>query len=281
MVTLILIVLGVCMGSFVEATSWRLHEQAKGAKKRSKRAQRDLSIVQGRSMCASCKHTLAWYDLVPLVSWLSLRGKCRYCHARIGWHAPVLELAAAALFVLSYAYWPHVLTGAGAWAVFALWLLAVVPLLLLTVYDLRWMLLPNRVVYPLQVIALAYAVGQIAVLGLGAGAIVSLVLAVVVLAGLFWLLYAVSGGQWIGDGDVRLGVALGLLAMTPLKAGLVLFFASLLGSFVGVPFMLLSKQGRKARIPFGPFLIAATFIVVLFGATMIEWYKQKILFITP
>lgn len=276
MIIFVLIILGVCMGSFVEATVWRLHEQAKTTK-RSKQANRDLSIVQGRSMCARCRHTLAWYDLVPLVSWLSLRGKCRYCRARIGWQAPALEVATAALFVLSYLYWPTGLAGVGDWLVFAVWLVAVVPLVLLALYDLRWMLLPSRVVYPLQVIALVYAVTSVVVLQLGVGALASLLLAVVVLAGFFWLLYTVSNGQWIGDGDVRLGVALGLLAMTPLKAGLVLFFASLLGSFVGVPFMLLSKQGRKARIPFGPFLIAGTIIVVLFGTALTDWYKRSLL----
>lgn len=274
MIVFILIVLGVCMGSFVEATSWRLHEQDKPGK-RSKQAKHELSIVHGRSMCASCRHTLAWYDLVPLVSWLSLRGKCRYCHARIGWHAPALEVTTAALFVLSYLYWPDPITGVGMWLVFAVWLLALVPLVLLAVYDARWMLLPNRVVYPLQAIALVFAVSSIVVLHLGDGAVVNLVQAVVGLAGFFWLLHTVSDGKWIGDGDVRLGFALGLLAMTPLKAALVLFFASLLGSVVGLPFMILSKQGRKAKIPFGPFLIAGTIIVVLFGTTLITWYKQK------
>ncbi len=99
---------------------------------------------------------------------------------------------------------------------------------------------------------------------------------VVTFAGLFWFLYTISRHQWIGGGDVKLAVALGLIVGGPVRAMLVIFVASLLGSLVGIPAMILSKQGRQARIPFGPFLIIATMLVFWFGTSMIEWYSKQI-----
>lgn len=276
MIIIFMLMLGLCFGSFVEATSWRLHEQDT-EKKRSKKQVRDLSIVHGRSMCASCKHQLAWYDLLPLVSWLSVGGKCRYCRKAIGWHAPALEIGTAALFAVSYLNWPYRLanTSVAGIALFGLWLALLVGFVLLAVYDLQWMLLPDRVVFPLQAVALVFAGLSVVATHVGLRGILDASLAVCVLAGLFWALYQLSDGAWIGGGDVKLGVVLGLVVGTPLKAGLVLFIASLLGSIVGIPAMVIGKQGRQTKLPFGPFLIIATVLVVLFGSVWIAWYKAR------
>src|SRR5690606_19684146 len=103
-----LVILGLCLGSFVNALVFRLHMQMKASEKhRGKKVQKaKLSIVSGRSMCVHCHHELAWYDLIPVLSWLTLGGKCRYCHKPIAWQYPLVELATAALFALSYVYWP-------------------------------------------------------------------------------------------------------------------------------------------------------------------------------
>ncbi|MEO8863067.1 MAG: prepilin peptidase, partial [Candidatus Saccharimonadales bacterium] len=118
MIYIVLVVLGLCLGSFVNALVWRLHEQdllaskAKAVKKQSKGkntqlTSQDLSIVKGRSICTHCYHKLAWYDLLPVLSWASLKGKCRYCHKPIGWQYPLVELLTASVFVLSYVFWPN------------------------------------------------------------------------------------------------------------------------------------------------------------------------------
>lgn len=274
---LLLSLLGLCFGSFVEATSWRLHEQSIGNKRTVKQT-KDLSITTGRSMCSHCRHTLAWYDLLPLLSWLSLAGKCRYCQIPIGWHAPLLELAMAGLFVASYVWWPLTLGNSVlGWVLFAVWLVLLIGLLLLALYDLRWMLLPNRVVYPLQVVAVVFAGLSVRLDGTGFKGGVDTLLAVGVIAGLFWVLYQLSDGAWIGGGDARLGVILGLIVGSPLKAALVLFVASFAGSIVGVPTLIIGKQGRMTKLPFGPFLIMATYVVFLFGAGWISWYKTRFL----
>src|SRR5690606_26595988 len=100
------------------------------------------------------------------------------------------------------------------------------------------------------------------------------VMGVVFSAGLFYLLFRVSDGKWIGGGDVKLAVALGLLVGGPLNAVLMLFLASLFGSLVAIPLLMAGKAKRSTHLPFGPFLIIATYIVFLFGETLSHWYEK-------
>ncbi len=273
-----LIILGLALGSFVNALVWRLHEQEKPRKRRVA-SDSELSIVSGRSMCPRCQHTLAWYDLLPVISWLSLGGKCRYCHQPISWQYPLVELATAFLFVISYAFWPYSIHTPYSVVLFGLWLIFVTGFMALMVYDLRWMILPNRLVFPLQVLAVLYVAIQV-VFGLGGWQLAQgALLGVVCSAGLFYVLFQLSQGRWIGGGDVKLAVVLGLLLTGPLRALAMLFVASLLGSIVGIPLLLKGKAKRNTRLPFGPFLIVATIIVYLFGVGLIAWYKRQFLFI--
>src|SRR3954465_436221 len=105
MIIAVLVVLGLCLGSFVNALVWRLHEQEEGGSKKA--AAKKLSIIKGRSMCPHCKHALKPIDLIPVISWLSLRGKCRYCSKPISIQYPIVELSTALLFVVSYIWWPE------------------------------------------------------------------------------------------------------------------------------------------------------------------------------
>src|SRR5579871_5847178 len=116
MLIFILIVVGLAAGSFVNALVWRVHEQSK------KKKSAELSILKGRSMCPRCKHELAASDLIPVLSWLWLRGKCRYCQKPISPQYPVVELAVALVFVSSYFWWPGNLTDDGQKTLFTTWL---------------------------------------------------------------------------------------------------------------------------------------------------------------
>lgn len=275
MIILILVLAGLCLGSFSNALVWRLHEQQKGKKSAAER--RKLSIVSGHSMCTKCHHQLGLTDLIPVVSWLWLRGRCRYCHQPISWQYPAVELITAGLFVGSYVYWPHGWSAVGI-SQFVVWLGVLVLFMALTVYDLRWMLLPNRLVYPLTGLALA----EVLMLALWQGnvsIVVGALWGVLCLAGLFYALFTVSNGTWIGGGDVRLGVSLGLLVSGPVKALLVLLLASLIGTVFTLPLLLTGKKHLSQKVPFGPFLILATIIVYLFGASLITWYRQRFLLI--
>jgi prepilin signal peptidase PulO-like enzyme (type II secretory pathway) len=267
---------GLCLGSFVNALVWRLSQQLDSEgepKKLSKKTKADLSIAKGRSMCPNCKHTLAWYDLVPVFSWLSLGGKCRYCKKPISWQYPLVELLTSALFVISYVAWPLAFGEAWVTVCFITWLVSLVGLVALTVYDIRYMLLPNRIVYPLIYITAGSLVLQF-MLGRPIQDIWSILGAIAVAAGIFWVLYQVSGGTWIGGGDSKLGVLAGLLLASPIQAFLFLFVASLLGLLYTMPLLLTKRLTRASRVPFGPFLIAALIVVVLWGAKITTWYTN-------
>jgi prepilin signal peptidase PulO-like enzyme (type II secretory pathway) len=278
MITAILIVLGLCFGSFTNALVWRLHEQAtqKSKKKPNTKYLADLSISTGRSMCPDCKHELGALDLLPVISWVGLRGKCRYCHKPISAQYPLVELLTAALFVLSYACWPLTLHSSQD-IVFGLWLVCLVGFMALTIYDLRWMLLPNRLIFPLTGIAAVSAGISIGLSDQPLRALINTLVSVVVGSGLFYLIYQVSQGKWIGGGDVKLGWLFGLLVATPGRSFLVIFLAALLGSLASIPLLFTKRLKSSSQIPFGPFLIAGTVIVVLFGAHIIHWYTHTLL----
>lgn len=278
MIIVALGLLGLIFGSFVNAFVWRLHEQEELAGKSTKVAQKRrqaLSITKGRSMCPDCHHELAAKDLVPVLSWLWLRGKCRYCHKPISWQYPLVELLTAGLFVLSYVSWPLGLRGVGLFQ-FVVWLLFAVSFVALAVYDLRWFMLPDRVVLPLVVVA-AVEVVVVALWRHSLGALWQPIVAAAIIFGLFWGLFQVSKGAWIGGGDVKLALVLGLLAASPFRAFLVIFFASLLGTLVSIPLLAKGKEGLKVHVPFGPYLLGASFIVQLYGAHIVIWYQKLLL----
>lgn len=272
MIVFILIFLGLVFGSFVNAWVWRVHEQSRSKRKR---ADKRFSVAQGRSMCPHCQHELAAKDLVPVLSWLWLRGKCRYCGAKISVQYPMVELFAAVLFVLSYLVWPYELDvlgwfGLGLFGVFIIFALA------LTVYDLRWFLLPNRMVFPLIGVAIIYVVVQAAAQG-NASVLWASVFGGALIFGVFWALFQVSQGKWIGGGDVKIAIALGLFAGGGVEALLVIFFASLIGTIVSLPVLMTGKQGFGRQVPFGPYLLTATVFVVLFSERIMDWYQSILL----
>lgn len=251
----LLAILGLCLGSFVNAFVWRLKHGG--------------DWVKGRSECTHCHHVLAPLDLVPVFSWLWLGGKCRYCHKPIQ-DSPLTELALPALFLVSYFYWPAGFGGLGLFQ-FVMWLAILVALLILLVYDLRWYILPDKVVFALIGLAVVWVLGT-AVFTQSAYGLLGSLAGVVVISGFFYILYKISEGKWIGFGDVKLGIALGLLAGGALKACMVLFLASFIGVVVSLPLIFAGKASRKTQLPFGPLLITGLIIVQIFGADIINYY---------
>ncbi len=285
MTILILIVLGLCMGSFVDALTWRIRQQAVARKPKTKKSKaqktasnKELSILHGRSMCPNCKHQLSAADLIPVFSWLSLRGKCRYCKKPISWQIPLVEVLTSSLFVASYLWWPAVFDSAGK-ADFAVWLVMLTGFMALLVYDLRWLILPNRIVFPLIYVALAWLLINFAIFDGTLDYARDIVLSVIISSGIFYGLFTYSKGKWIGGGDVKLGILIGLLIADPWASFLVIFLASLIGTVVILPGLVSKKLTTATHIPFGPFLIIATIIVKLFGTTLIQWYKSRFLIV--
>lgn len=273
-------VLGLVLGSFVNALVWRLHEQQlleaedehKSPKKRHDVIDaKMLSIVHGRSMCPTCHHQLSAADLVPIVSWVFLRGRCRYCHAPISWQYPVVEGLTAVLFAVSFLRWPYPF---GFWGNvdFGLWLIFLACSMALVIFDLRWYLLPDRIVFPVIGLSVLHLVVRGTQMSEGWRWILHAAVAAVFLAGLFFILHTLSAGSWIGFGDVKLAIALGVFAGDVPHVILLLFCAALLGTIIAVPLLVRGKATAKTPLPFGPFLLVSSYIAVLFGTGIISWY---------
>ena len=255
-------ILGLCFGSFALATAWRIHKRK--------------NFVRDRSKCENCKHVLAPLDLIPVVSWLMLKGKCRYCKKPLSGMMPLAELFAGAVFAATFAYWPDGFHGPLNLLRFTVWCTALVLLLVLFFYDLQWLLLPNKLMYPLWAVAAADFVLRF-VQAPSWHTLTFGIMSVAVSAGVFYMFFVVSHEQWIGFGDVRLGLAIGLLLGHPLLAGLTLFFSSIVGVLAVIPSVIKHKTTLKSKIPYGPLLIFALIVVRLFGSRFIDWYTVHIL----
>lgn len=267
MVIAVLIIIGLCFGSFVNAMVWRMHEKQN---KRSKYKAKDLSIVTGRSMCVHCGHILDAKDLVPVLSWISLKGRCRYCHKPIP-DTPFSEIVTPLLFVLSYIVWPFGWQAGGV-ALFTLWLLIIVGFVALCVYDFRWQILPDRIVAAVGCLVSLHLVTEL-IVRWDVHRLIGALWGIIFGAGIFWLIFQLSDGRLIGGGDVKLGVVYGLLLGGPINSLLCIFLASLLGTLVALPSAVVGKTSRTTKIPFGPYLLAATITVYLFGSSIVSWYR--------
>lgn len=297
---------GLASGSFAGAQVWRLRakqlyedseylRQLQGVKRRTpsqaaeyselkaSRTERrvelgrlspllDETLSSDRSRCLSCQHRLAWYDLVPVASWLSTGGKCRYCGVPIGWFELLIELGLGGFFVLSFVLWPVPLDNTSAVVTFAVWLIASVPLAILFSYDAKWFLLPDLPMMVFIGVAGLFAGLNLLSAGFTVYNLLSLLGAIIAIGGLYWSLHAVSRGRWVGYGDVTLGVGLGLLLGDWQLAVLAVFLANAIGTILILPALILGKLERQSHIPFGPLLISGAVVSYFFGQKLIESY---------
>jgi prepilin signal peptidase PulO-like enzyme (type II secretory pathway) len=282
LISVSLAVLGLCLGSFAGATVWRLRarqlvqDKAEGETVDGEEYKKLLpltkaSLTEDRSRCLHCGHELAWYDLLPLISWVSTGGKCRYCHKKIGAFEPLIELGAAVFFVGSYLLWPSLHTSVEV-ILFILWLTSGVLLAMLFAYDLKWFLLPNRLIFPLIGVGAIVAGIRLVTTPDSMDAFINLGAAVVILSGLYFILWWVSKGRWIGFGDIKLGLGLALLLGDWQLAFLVLFLANFIGCVIVLPGLLSGRMTRTTHVPFGPLLIIGFVASVLFGHFILQWY---------
>lgn len=260
LIILALFVFGAIFGSFGGAMVWRL--------KTGRR------VANDRSECEHCHHKLSVLDLIPVLSWLTLRGKCRYCRKPIGWTPLLLEIGLGLVFVSSYVLWPWQLTTPLELSFFVAWLVACVMLAILFVYDLKWYLLPDRVIWPLAGVGVVLFICRALLNKWGLDqSFLELGLALVPVTGVYYVLHKVSQGRWVGFGDVKLGIFIGL-ALGWQGALLALVLSNFIGLVIILPGLLSGKFSRTSEIPFGPFLIVATIIAMLSGEHIIRWYLQ-------
>lgn len=279
-----LAIFGLIFGSFAGAQVWRLRarrlERAKATggeydKKEYKRLAPLLhrGVRDDHSRCLSCGHELMAGDLIPLVSWLSTRGRCRYCHVSIGAFEPLMELGMAAAMVLVYVLWPYSLATPAGITQLVLWLIALIPLGILFAYDLKWFQLPESLTLPVIIIGAGVAALHITLAVHHGAAFLSMLGGVAILSGVYFVLWLASRGRWIGDGDIVLGLGLALLLSDWELSFIALFAANFLGCLIVLPGLTRRKISRTTEVQFGPLLIVGAIIALLAGHGIIDWYS--------
>ena len=240
-------IFGLIVGSFLNAVIYRLGSP--------------LSLFARSSICPHCGHELSWLDLIPVVSFFVLGRKCRYCEKPISWTYPIVELATAIAF--SVIYFQYQSLGLTTYYL----LLTTCFLIVIFVYDLKHFLILDKVVFSAALIALGYQAYQ--------GNWKNALLGGVLLFGFFGLLYLLPRRQWIGFGDVKLGLFLGLLVAWPQTLAL-FFLAYFSGAIFALALVLLRRKKISDRLPFGTFLTFAAFLAMLWGGEITAWYFRLI-----
>jgi leader peptidase (prepilin peptidase)/N-methyltransferase len=251
---IIFFILGLVIGSFLNVVIFRLNTH---------------KTFGGKSFCFSCRKNILWYDLVPLFSYVFLGGKCRHCRSKISWQYPAVELISGLMFLLIFLKFENVflfnpLEFAFTYAFYSS-LFSV--LLVILVYDIRHKIIPD-------VLSLVFGIMAFLSVFLFSGFNLNPHLpSLYDFAGLllplpFALLWYVSGGRWMGFGDVKLMVGMGLLLGLSLSISAAVL-AFWIGAIVGILMLGLHKvKGWKSEIPFAPFLVLGTFVAFLFNLSL-------------
>lgn len=247
-----LFILGAILGSFINAWAFRLGT--------------GMSVFSGRSQCDSCSYTLTWYDLIPVASFVVLRGKCRACESGLSLSHPIVEVITGVLFALSYMRF-------GLSLELFIVLVSLIFIVALTIYDIKHTIIPNEYVYPLIILSFLslFISGNEIVIPTPSDILSGPLFFV-----FFGFLWLVSKGTWMGFGDAKLVLALGWLL--GLGGGLTAVILSFwIGSLGTIGYMVYEriKEQRdltfKSQVPFAPFLIAGFLIVLLSEFMLFPW----------
>jgi leader peptidase (prepilin peptidase)/N-methyltransferase len=241
--------LGLFLGSFMNVCIYRLP--------------RKLSPVRPRSGCPTCGHMLAWYENVPVLSYLFLRGKCRSCGTKISPMYPIIESITGAMFLAAYLWY-------GPSTLLAVRLLFGCAMIVLFVIDLQHKILPNVITLP--GIVVGFLLSEVA----GPGWLASLIGIAVGAGSLFVIAevyYRVRHEEGLGMGDVKmLGMIGAFLGWKLVLVTLVL--SSVAGSLVGIGVLITKKESLKYALPFGTFLAVAAMVAAVAGDSLVNWYLQ-------
>jgi len=208
--------------------------------------------IGGRSACPRCKEVLAAWEIVPLLSYLVLRGRCGHCGKRISAQYPIIEGATAVLFVLAVSIAGEPVT-AGILALI-LWLL-----LLIAVVDEQTQMIPDVFSIPLVVLCIAEAIFMDTIEPVGP----------LIFGFFFALQWILSRGKWVGSGDILLGIALGFLLGGWIPAVFCLALAYIIGGVVASFLLLSNRANRKSHVAFAPFLAVAALLTLLYGDALL------------
>ncbi len=264
-------IFGSAIGSFLNVVIFRF-EQGR--------------VLTGRSSCPHCHHLLGVADLVPLFSFVFLQGKCRYCSRAISWQYPLVELSTAIIFALSYLWTGYRFmvvnsdsAGLAVLVSFVYLLFFACVLLVLSVFDLRHGIIPDKILLPATLVALVFSIVSAVLKSASVFGVVQLVgldiITALGLAGFFLILILVTRGRGMGGGDLKLSIFIGLSLGWPLSlVGIILGF--LTGAAVSVMLVLRGKKGFGQTIPFGPFLALGAYLAALFGSQILALYLKTL-----
>lgn len=255
---LIIILLGLALGSFANCLIWRLYKQER---------------IGGRSYCPRCSRQLFWYDNIPLLGYLRLRGRCRFCKLPISWQYPAVEAAVAFLFVVFWFKYigfvwlsPEELAGflnIHFWLILFRDYLAIFVLTIIFVFDLRFYLVSNAVVLP--------AAAGIALLNLALGASAyALFLSAAAVLVFFGSQFILSRGRALGEGDIWIGLFLAALFPDYNLLILAILSAYILGTIVGVSLIAANKKKWGSKLPLGVFLALGALITLIWGPAIVS-----------
>jgi len=247
-------ILGLSTGSFLNVLIYRLPRSLK---------------LTGRSFCPKCKKKIFWYDNIPVLSFLLLRGKCRHCHSPISKYYPVVELLTGVLFLIT----AILLFGQEIrdmryeirfFFLLTYHLFLISSLIVVFFTDLRHRIIPDQLIYPTIIIAFIFQAYSLR------STVYSCLLAAFGAGLFFLLLHLITRGKGMGFGDVKLAFLMGLV-LGPLRVILALYLAFLTGAFTGVILILAKKKKFGEQIPFGPFLVGSTIVALFWGQEIVEW----------
>jgi leader peptidase (prepilin peptidase)/N-methyltransferase len=250
-----LFAIGLIVGSFLNAVIHRLYTSQ--------------SIVFDRSRCPHCHHHLGVSELIPLASYIFLRGKCRHCHKKISYQYPLVELITGVGFFLIGL---HANFELSVTMIFNLIFLSF--LVVIAVFDYKHFLILDKVVFPASIIALIYDLYITVVQNYTSNIhapVISGFVGIAIISGFFGLQYLVSKGKWIGLGDVKLGIFLGLLFGVG-QSLVLLMLSYFTGAIVGVGLIALYGKNLGSKLPFGTFLAFCGIIMLLYGPQIIHLY---------
>lgn len=262
-------IIGICWGSFANVLIDR------GQKGKS---------ISGRSKCDYCHYKLKWFDNIPILSFLVLKGKCRKCKKKLSWQYPVVEFLTGILFVIVFWFLQanslFEINNFGSHGLINLiYYFSIFYLLwVILVWDIKYMIISDWLVLIGTTLTFLYKFSETILAGnfLALNSpLLNGLLGGVVLGGFFGILYWYSKGKWIGGGDVKLGFWLGFLVGLNMIYFLILFSYTL-GSFVAILLLILSKKKMKSEIPFGPFLVIGTWLIIFFKSEILNIWNNLI-----
>lgn len=252
---------GLIIGSFLNCLIWRLHKS---------------ESMFNRSYCPKCHHNISWYDNIPVLSFIFLLGKCRHCRKKISLQYPLVEIITGILFTLaviynlklavlnSIDYFDLIINYKFLIIIIKYWFLISI-MTIVFIYDMRWYLILDKIVLPASFILFFLNL----LLGFSW---LNLLTAGVIGASFFLAQFLISKGRWIGGGDIRLGLLMGIGLGSISYIILSIILGYFIGSIVGISLILAGKKKWGSKIPLGVFLSTSTIITLFYGQNIIDWY---------